>query len=201
VAPLDPHGDVSVAIVTYRSPEVLAECLASFEEHAPRRIGEVIVIDNGAEDGPVDPTRAFPWIDYVRNATNVHFRKGCNQGARLARLPYLLLLNPDAYLTDGEAVARLAGVLDLYPGVGMVGPKIRGDDSRCAPPAEPNPAKPAGPTTPTPLTTHTPYECFARHSDRPLTPRAPAVQTWAGKGRWFRTSTWSDETGPELATA
>jgi N-acetylglucosaminyl-diphospho-decaprenol L-rhamnosyltransferase len=125
--PLDPHGDVSVVIVTYRTPEVLAECLASFERHRPRRVSEAIVIDNSADDTE-SPAPAFPWIRYVRNAENVHFRRGVNQGAKLAHGPYLMLLNPDTKLTAADSIARLAAVLDERPEVGLVGPRIVAED-------------------------------------------------------------------------
>jgi N-acetylglucosaminyl-diphospho-decaprenol L-rhamnosyltransferase len=135
-SPLDSAGDVSVAIVAYRTPVVLADCLASFVRHRPARVLEVIVIDNSA-DGSVRPLEVeFPWVTWVENAENVHFRRGVNQAARLATGHYLLLLNPDAYLTDGHAIAQLAEVLDREPGVGLVGPKIRGDDGRLAPQGE-----------------------------------------------------------------
>lgn len=135
-SPLDPSGDISVVIVTYRIPEILSECLASFERHRPRRVGQVIVVDNSIVVEGAPPNEQFPWIDYIANGENVHFRKATNQGARLARLKYLLVLNPDTYLTDGESLALLAEVLDREPGIGMVGPKIRGDDGQLAPQGE-----------------------------------------------------------------
>jgi N-acetylglucosaminyl-diphospho-decaprenol L-rhamnosyltransferase len=134
--PLDPAGDVSVVIVAYRTPDILAECLASFERHRPRRVVELIVIDNGQTPEAQAANVRFPWIKYVPNERNVHFRRGVNQGARLARSPYLLLLNPDAYLTDPESIGLMAAVLDRDRSVGMVGPKIRGDDGHLAPQGE-----------------------------------------------------------------
>jgi GT2 family glycosyltransferase len=136
-SPLDDQGDVSVVIVAYRTPEALDECLSSFEQHRPRRVGEVIVVDNSAQPNGEPPTRRFPWIRYERNATNVHFRRGINQGARLASLPYLMLLNPDTRLLDGEAIAQLADVLDERTDVGLVGPRLPGADGRDAPQGEP----------------------------------------------------------------
>jgi GT2 family glycosyltransferase len=119
-------------IVLYRTPDVLAECLTSFERHRPRRVGEVIVVDNSVDvDAP-----PFPWIDYVANAENVHFRAGVNQGVRRARLPYVLILNPDTYLTDSDAIAQLAETLDADPSVGFVAPMLRGDDGLLAPQGE-----------------------------------------------------------------
>ena len=52
----------------YRTPEVLAACLRSFEQHRPRRVGEVVVVDNSADGSATQPDEEFPWIVYVRNA-------------------------------------------------------------------------------------------------------------------------------------
>jgi N-acetylglucosaminyl-diphospho-decaprenol L-rhamnosyltransferase len=136
VAPLDPNGDISVNITTYKNYEVVQECLRSFEEHSPRRVGEVIVVDNSADDETPRADEEFPWIRYVRNERNEHFRRAVNRGARMATHPYMLVLNPDTYLTDSDSLAKLADVLDRDPSVGAVGPKIQGDDGKLAPQGE-----------------------------------------------------------------
>src|SRR5215208_3394568 len=102
--PLDPSGDVSVTITTYKTYDVVRACLRSFEDHRPRRVGEVIVVDNSADDETPRADDEFPWIRYVRNSENVHFRRAVNQGARIARHRYLLILNPDTYLTDSDSI-------------------------------------------------------------------------------------------------
>lgn len=135
-SPLDPAGDVSVNITTYKNYEIVQECLRSFEAHRPRRVGEVIVVDNSADDATPHADADFPWIRYVRNERNEHFRRAVNKGARLAQHRYMLILNPDTYVTDPDSIAKLAAVLDREPSVGAVGPKIRGDDGLLAPQGE-----------------------------------------------------------------
>jgi GT2 family glycosyltransferase len=135
-SPLDPSGDVSVVIVTYKSPEVLDDCLASFERHRPRRVGEVVVVDNSVEVEGTPLHHSFPWITYVANAENVHFRRGVNQGVAAARLRYVFILNPDTHLTDPDSIGKLAEVLDRDSSIGFVGPMMRGDDGRLAPQGE-----------------------------------------------------------------
>ncbi len=92
-----------------------------------------MVVDNGADDSGAP---AFPWIVYERNAENVHFRGGVNQGVRRASLPYVFVLNPDTYLTDSDSIAKLAETLDGDPSIGFVAPKLRGDDGKLAPQGE-----------------------------------------------------------------
>jgi GT2 family glycosyltransferase len=122
--------------VAYKTPEVLAECLRSCENQRPLRVGEVVVVDNSVEVDGAPPSESFPWIDYELNAENRHFRGGVNQGVRRARLLYVLLLNPDTYLTDSDSIAKLAETLDAVPSIGFVAPKLRGDDGRLAPQGE-----------------------------------------------------------------
>lgn len=122
--------------VLYRTPGILAECLESIERHRPRRVREVIVIDNSVEPHDEPPAERFPWIRYIANDTNVHYRRANNQGARLASGRYLLFLNPDSRLTDSDSIALLAEILDEHPEIGLVGPKIQGDDGRVAPQGE-----------------------------------------------------------------
>jgi GT2 family glycosyltransferase len=132
-SPLDPSGDVSVAIVHYRTPAVLGECLASFDDHRPDRVAQVIVVDNSADESISSVSRRFQWAEYVVNDENRYFRRANNQASNVARHPYLLLLNPDTRLVDRNSIALLADVLDRLPSAGMVGPMMRGDDGLLAP--------------------------------------------------------------------
>lgn len=140
--PLDTAGDVSVAIVHFGTPDVLTDCLRSFEKHRPRRVAQVIVVDNSASDLPIEQEIAsqFPWVDYAPNPVNVHYRRANNQAARLAGFRYVLFLNPDTLLVDADSIACLADVLDARKEVGMVGPMLQGDDGLLAPQGQHLPA-------------------------------------------------------------
>jgi N-acetylglucosaminyl-diphospho-decaprenol L-rhamnosyltransferase len=138
VTPTFPHadGDVSVVIVAYLCEQELEECLASFERHQPRRVGEVIVVDNTLPLPIPPPSQQFPWIRYDPVGANLHFRKGVNRGADKASLRYLFLLNPDTMLVDADSIAKLADILDRDEAVGFAGPKIAGDDGTFGPQGE-----------------------------------------------------------------
>ena len=94
------------------------------------------MVDNSGDVDGAPPTASFPWIDYELNVENRHFRGGVNQGVRASRLPYVFILNPDTYLTDGDSIAKLAETLDDDPRIGFVAPKMRGDDGLLAPQGE-----------------------------------------------------------------
>ena len=81
------------------------QCLAALKEHT-RPAWELIVIDNGSNDGTaaylagVRDMASVP-VTVVTNTKNVGFPAAINQGLRLARGEYLVLLNNDVIVTDG----------------------------------------------------------------------------------------------------
>ncbi len=120
--------DVSVCIVNWNCRELLRKCLASLYRRPQGADFEVVVVDNASTDGAADMVAAeFPQTVLLRNADNRGFSRGNNQAAQLATGRYLFFLNNDTELrpnTLGEFVA----FADRNPGVGMVGPKLRGAD-------------------------------------------------------------------------
>lgn len=115
---------VSMVILTWNQLECTEECLASIHRHTdvPH---EIIVVDNGSSDGTVewlrDYQRSNPLVRLVVNVENRGFAAGCNQGIRMARGAYILLLNNDVVVTP----KWLSGMLDCFvnhPETGIVGP-------------------------------------------------------------------------------
>jgi GT2 family glycosyltransferase len=114
---------VSVVVVTWNAEAVIDGCLASVFGQEGEAI-EVLVVDNGSEDGTVDLVRRkFPGAVIVRREVNSGFAPAANLGIREARGERILLLNPDARLTPG-ALSRLAAALDSDPRAGAAGPSL-----------------------------------------------------------------------------
>ena len=87
---------LDVVIVSYRSRELLRECLASLRAHPPSCPMKVIVIDNASGDGTAEMVAAeYPETDLVVSPTNLGFASATNLGARRGDAPYVLALNPD----------------------------------------------------------------------------------------------------------
>ncbi len=124
---------LSVVIVSWNVRALLQRAIdslyASWEGSGAQRDSlEVIVVDNGSHDGTVAMVRErFPQVRLVANRENRGFTGGNNQGIRLARAPYLFLLNPDTAIID-DAPARLLGYLEAHPRVGVVGPMLLNAD-------------------------------------------------------------------------
>ncbi len=113
--------NVDVVVVTHRSAETIAACLASLPRHATRPI----VIDNDShDDGPQIARRLGATV--VENTVNIGFGAAANQGAALGAAPAVLFLNPDAQLTRGALESMLRRFAD--PRVGIVGGSLRNID-------------------------------------------------------------------------
>jgi N-acetylglucosaminyl-diphospho-decaprenol L-rhamnosyltransferase len=120
--------DVSVCIVNWNCRELLRKCLASLYDRPQGVSFEVIVVDNASVDGAADMVAdEFPETVLIRNDDNRGFSRGNNQAAAVARGRYLFFLNNDTEL-PADTLGEFARFADRNPGVGMVGPRLRGAD-------------------------------------------------------------------------
>ncbi|MEK7287752.1 MAG: glycosyltransferase family 2 protein, partial [Elusimicrobiota bacterium] len=69
----------------------------------------------------------FPSVRLIQNSENRYFARANNQALRQAQGRYLLILNPDTYLTD-NAFRVLIEFMDAHPRAGACGPKILNPD-------------------------------------------------------------------------
>ena len=119
--------DLSVCIVTYQARDLLHDCLASL--YANTRLDfEVIVVDNGSQDGIADLLQSeFPQVTLIENRKNEGYTKPMNQALRAGKGRYLLQLNPDTLVLP-EALDHLVAFADQHPQVGIAGPKVLNSD-------------------------------------------------------------------------
>ncbi len=124
---------VTVIIVGHQSAEELAELIPGLISQATELGLEIIVIENASTDDSESVLRRFGRdIRIVTNGENIGFAAAVNQGLRLARAPYILLLNPDARL-PASGLTTLKLYLDERPGVAAVAPRIEFPDGRIQP--------------------------------------------------------------------
>ncbi|MGY0233452.1 glycosyltransferase family 2 protein [Longispora urticae] len=108
------HGQVTVVLVAYRTPELILKCLAGLPAGCP-----VIVVDNASGDGTAEAiAAAYPKIDLVRSPENLGFARAVNLAAARVRTPYLMLLNPDAEPV-GDPVGALLDHALAHPAPGI----------------------------------------------------------------------------------
>jgi GT2 family glycosyltransferase len=111
---------VSVIIVNWNTYAELRLCLEAL--HGQRAVPlEVIVVDNNSSDGSVQNVRReFPSVRLIANQENLGFAEGCNQGLRVSRGRYMLLLNPDT-VPNSEAIHAMVRFLESNQSAGAVG--------------------------------------------------------------------------------
>lgn len=89
---------ISIIIVTWNSLHYIPDCLHSLTQQSYLDFS-VLVVDNASNDGTVEFIRQnFPTVSVLQNFKNVGFAKANNQGIKLARGEYVLVMNPDVML-------------------------------------------------------------------------------------------------------
>jgi len=120
--------DLSIIIVNWNTKEYLLRCLRSVFQLKERESCEVIVVDNGSQDGSAkEVKRLFPNIDLIVNEQNFGFAKATNQGIKHSSGRYVLLLNPDTEVQEGS-IGRLVDFMNSYPDVGVAGVQLLNED-------------------------------------------------------------------------
>ncbi len=73
---------VSIVILSYDLLEYTKVCIESIRRTTPECAREIVVVDNGSNDGNVECLREQKDILLVENKENMGFPGGCNQGIR-----------------------------------------------------------------------------------------------------------------------
>jgi len=113
--------ELSAVVVTYNALPYVEQSLASVEGL------EAVVVDHGSTDGTLELVRErFPNVRLVEQE-NLGLAAGWNRGVRETSTPYVLVLNADAWLTEGAA-ERLAAFAAERERAGFVAPRLRNPD-------------------------------------------------------------------------
>ncbi len=121
---------LTIVIVNYKTAAMVCDVVRSAKEHAKADgVGvEISVVDNGSGDGSVETIRkAHPDIEVIDAGGNLGFAAGNNIALRIAKTPYIMLLNSDAFLQDGT-LRKLMEFMKSCPHAGMIGPRILNPD-------------------------------------------------------------------------
>ena len=85
-------------------------------------------MDNGSTDGTTDWIKEHhPEISLTRNQANLGFTRGNNQAMEMAKGDFILLLNPDTFLTE-DCFGPQLDFLRENPDIGITIPKVLNAD-------------------------------------------------------------------------
>jgi O-antigen biosynthesis protein len=147
-------GLASIIVPCWGQLEFTRQCIAALKNHT-RLPWELIVIDNGSTDhtdiylSGVQDGAAVP-VTVITNTTNRGFLAAINQGLKVARGEYLVLLNNDVVVTDGW-LKQLIALANAKPSRELTPPTSDSPVISCAeitPPHSDSPVISCAETTP-----------------------------------------------------
>ena len=111
--------EVSIIIVNTNTREYLQQCLQSVRRNVDID-AEVIVVENGSEDGSGEVLREFPEVKEIANEEILGYSHNNNLGAEISNAPLLLFLDPDTETPPGSLRAML-DIIASEPDVAVFG--------------------------------------------------------------------------------
>ena len=127
--------DLSIILVSYNTVEITRRCLRQIPQLTKHISSETIAVDNNSRDDSAAMIRKeFPWVKLIHSATNLGFAVANNHAFSQAKGRYLLLLNPDALLMEGE-LSKILQRMDQNPDIALVGGQLIDEDSSWCPSA------------------------------------------------------------------
>ena len=115
---------ISLIIVSWNVRQLLEANLRKIFSLSPEVSFEVVVIDNGSQDGSAHMVRdVFPQVKLIQNDWDAGFSFACNQGLRVTTGEICVLLNPDMLLEPG-VLERTYRELTSDHTIGVFGVKL-----------------------------------------------------------------------------
>jgi GT2 family glycosyltransferase len=119
-----------VIVLNWNGEEYLAECLASLRRQRYAGSYQVVVVDNGSEDGSVRLVqRDFPEVQLVPSPVNLGFSAGNNLAARRLDTELLAFLNNDTRADPGWLEELVRAVMEA-PDIAAAGGRILSWDGK-----------------------------------------------------------------------
>jgi GT2 family glycosyltransferase len=112
-----------VLVVSYNDAGALRRCLAALEQSADREKFEIVVVDNGSQDGSEEVPAEFEKVTALRLPRNFGFVKALNIGMRTGKGEFFLFLNPRTEVA-ADTVSALAARLEQEPAAVAVCPAL-----------------------------------------------------------------------------
>jgi len=112
---------VSLVVVNLNGKGVIEPCLESIRQHT-RVAHEVIVVDNGSNDGSLEYLRSVGGIRLVANPENAGAVEARNQALTISTGDCVVFLDNDVVVTQGW-VERLLECANSDASIGLVGPR------------------------------------------------------------------------------
>ena len=97
---------LSIIIVNYKSAQLIDDCLTSAKAFDSFNDFEWIIVDNQSNDNSKEIlTSKYPVLTWIDMGYNAGFSRANNEGIRIAKGEFVLLLNPDTLILN-DAISK-----------------------------------------------------------------------------------------------
>jgi GT2 family glycosyltransferase/lipopolysaccharide/colanic/teichoic acid biosynthesis glycosyltransferase len=115
---------LSVIIVNYNVKYFIEQAVYAVQNALKNIHAEIIVVDNNSSDGSVEMIQQkFPDVIVIANTDNKGFSTANNQGIKISKGEYILLLNPDTVVQE-DTFEKTIRFMDEHPDAGALGVKM-----------------------------------------------------------------------------
>lgn len=116
---------ITVIIITWNAKNFLINCLESLHKENSSEIFELIIIDNNSTDGSLEYIeKNFPHAILIKNRSNKGVGPARNQGLKIAKGKYVLILDVDTKFLTLNGLQLLYDFMEQNRKVGIVGAKL-----------------------------------------------------------------------------
>src|SRR5260370_12846543 len=129
--------NLSIIIVNYNTFDITCNCLASIFNSKTSLSFEVILVDNNSKDK--DPnffSQRFPKLKLIVNESNLGFGQGNNEGMKIAKGNFFLLINSDTTVCEDtieKCYHFMESDFSRMNKIGLIGCKLFNSDGSIQP--------------------------------------------------------------------
>lgn len=119
------NPDVTIAINSYKSPDLIRNCLRSIEKQLPGSgvVYEILVADSETDQPTESLMREeFPCVRFLPHPDNVGYGGLVNASIEAARGEFVFLINADVMI-GGDSLSTLLAYAREHPEAGIIGPR------------------------------------------------------------------------------
>lgn len=115
---------VTIAVVSWNTRSLLADCLESLRGEVTKGLAEVWVVDNASSDGSAELVQErFPWTNLIASSENLGFGAAVNAVASRTDSAWLVAANADVRLSPG-ALGGLLAEGERHPEAAVIAPRL-----------------------------------------------------------------------------
>jgi len=121
---------LDIVIVNWNGGVLLQNCISSIISNDHKNlVSTIIIVDNHSADESIRTLPASEKIFVLNNYENLGFAKACNQGFKLCKSSFVLLLNPDTRLFQ-STLMDCVDFMNNHPDIDILGSQLLEDDGQ-----------------------------------------------------------------------